>query len=64
MTRRELKDQFPSLVTDRTAEVAYDVSRWLEKPVVEATEDWLAQAFGLASRPVFRASRIRHRLTG
>ena len=59
----DLRREFPSLVTDRTAEVAYELRQWLtEEPPVSSFEDnWLAAAFAAAPGPALSGKFPRRR---
>ena len=59
----DLRREFPSLVTDRTAEVAYEVATWLteEPPVSSFDGDWLAAAFSSAPGPALSGKFPRRR---
>lgn len=58
----DLRRQFPSLVADRTPEVAYELVSWLtqEGPAPAFEADWLMAAFSAAPGPTL-SGKIRSR---
>jgi hypothetical protein len=59
----DLRRQFPSLIQDRTPEVAYDLSRWLteEPSPMSFDSDWLVAAFAAAPGPSLSGKSFRPR---
>lgn len=49
----DLRRRFPSLIQDRTPEVAYGLAQWLteEAPPSAFESDWLVAAFAAAPGP-------------
>jgi hypothetical protein len=60
----DLRRHFPSLVEERTPEVAYDLSRWLleeARPASAFDSDWLVAAFAAAPGPTLSGKSFRLR---
>ena len=58
-----LRRHFPSLVEDRTPEVAYELGRWLLEETRPAAfeQDWLVAAFSAAPGPTLSGKSFRPR---
>jgi hypothetical protein len=52
MSTWDLRRQFPSLVQDRVAEVAYSLSDWLTQEAPPSAADWLIAAFAAVPGPL------------
>ncbi len=62
MSTWELRRQFPSLIEDRTPEVAYPLAQWLlDEPKPSAHDDWLVAAFSAATDPSLGGKSFRPR---
>jgi hypothetical protein len=59
----DLRRHFPSLVEDRTPEVAYDLGRWLteEPPPPAFDAGWLVAAFNATPGPSLSGKSFRRR---
>ena len=59
----DLRRHFPSLVEDRTPEVAYELARWLldAAPAPAVEQDWLVAAFLAAPGPALSGKSFRAR---